>query len=75
VYLHIAGFDHEDESRDDQEPERGGDGVHVHDEGDWRQLVEIVVQVEAEADADDDPEDGKPDKSGATVAPCRPGCR
>ena len=70
----VAGFNHEYKRGCREQPQRRGDGVHVHDLGHRRLLMQVVVQIKAESDAHIDPEDGKPDECGAAIVARRPGC-
>ena len=63
----VAGFHHEHKRGGGKQPERGGDGMYVHDLGYGRLLLEVVVQIKAKADAHEDPEDGEPDQRSPAI--------
>jgi hypothetical protein len=71
---YVAGFNHEHERGGGEQPERGGDGMHMNDCGYGRMFMKVVVQVKAEADTYEDPEDREPDDRGPAVVARRPGC-
>jgi hypothetical protein len=69
----VVCLDQENQSGDEEQPERGGNSVKMNDPGSGWGFMQVVVEVETEAGAHDDPEGYEPEEGGPAIVARRPG--